>query len=89
MKHLIVGESVDPVTKKSIYDLIKNFKGINRIIQMDIVVIGKDAYLLLGNIDYDDKLDDLEISELNNRLFESIKSENPKVSDIFINTISD
>ena len=89
MKHLIVGESVDPVTKKSIYDLIKNFKGINRIIQMDIVVIGKDAYLLLGNIDYDDKLDDLEISELNNRLFESIKSEHSKVSDIFINTISD
>ena len=89
MKHLIVGESVDPVTKKSIYDLIKNFKGVNRIIQMDIVVIGKDAYLLLGNIDYNDKLDDLEISELNNRLFESIKSEHSKVSDIFINTISD
>ncbi len=89
MKHLIVGESVDPSIKKSIYELINNYEGINKIIQIDIVVIGKDAYLLLGNIDYDDKLDDMQISNINNQLFDRIKKEHPKVSDIFINTVSD
>ena len=89
MKHLIVGESVDPSIKKSIYELINNYEGIKKIIQIDIVVIGKDAYLLLGNIDYDDKLDDMQISEINNQLFDRIKKEHPKVSDIFINTVSD
>ena len=89
MKHLIVGESVDPSIKKSIYELINNYEGIKKIIQIDIVVIGKDAYLLLGNIDYHDKLDDIQISEINNQLFERIKKEHPKVSDIFINTVSD
>ena len=89
MKHLIVGESVDPSIKKSIYELINNYEGIKKIIQIDIVVIGKDAYLLLGNIDYHDKLDDMQISEINNQLFDQIKKEHPKVSDIFINTVSD
>ncbi len=89
MKHLIVGESVDPSIKKSIYELINNYEGIKKIIQIDIVVIGKDAYLLLGNIDYDDNLDDMQISEVNNQLFDQIKKEHPKVSDIFINTVSD
>lgn len=89
MKHLIVGESVDPSIKKSIYELINNYEGIKKIIQIDIVVIGKDAYLLLGNIDYHDKLDDMQISEINNQLFDRIKKEHPKVSDIFINTVSD
>ena len=89
MKHLIVGESVDPSIKKSIYELINNYEGIKKIIQIDIVVIGKDAYLLLGNIDYHDKLDDIQISEINNQLFDRIKKEHPKVSDIFINTVSD
>ena len=89
MKHLIVGESVDPSIKKSIYELINNYEGIKKIIQIDIVVIGKDAYLLLGNIDYHDKLDDMQISEINNQLFDLIKKEHPKVSDIFINTVSD
>ena len=89
MKHLIVGESVDPSIKKSIYELINNYEGIKKIIQVDIVVIGKDAYLLLGNIDYHDNLDDMQISEVNNQLFDQIKKEHPKVSDIFINTVSD
>ena len=89
MKHLIVGESVDPSIKKSIYELINNYEGIKKIIQIDIVVIGKDAYLLLGNIDYHDNLDDMQISEVNNQLFDQIKKEHPKVSDIFINTVSD
>ena len=89
MKHLIVGESVDPSIKKSIYELINNYEGIKKIIKIDIVVIGKDAYLLLGNIDYHDKLDDMQISEINNQLFDQIKKEHPKVSDIFINTVSD
>ncbi len=89
MKHLIVGESVDPSIKKSIYELINNYECIKKIIQIDIVVIGKDAYLLLGNIDYHDKLDDMQISEINNQLFDQIKKEHPKVSDIFINTVSD
>ena len=89
MKHLIVGESVDPSIKKSIYELINNYEGIKKIIQIDIVVIGKDAYLLLGNIDYHDKLDDMQISEINNQLFDQIKKEHPKVSDILINTVSD
>ena len=89
MKHLIVGESVDPSIKKSIYELINNYEGIKKIIKIDIVVIGKDAYLLLGNIDYHDKLDDMQISEINNQLFDRIKKEHPKVSDIFINTVSD
>ena len=64
-------------------------QNIKKIIQIDIVVIGKDAYLLLGNIDYHDKLDDMQISEINNQLFDRIKKEHPKVSDIFINTVSD
>ena len=87
MKHLIVGESVDKETKNRIYNLIDSNESIKEVSNLDVVIIGSNKYLVVGDIDYLDDLDDETIGNTNNQIIEDLKKEETYVMHVFLNTV--
>ena len=87
MKHLIVGESVDKETKNRIYNLIDSNESIKEVSNLDVVIIGSNKYLVVGDIDYLDDLDDETIGNANNQIIKDLKKEETYVMHVFLNTV--
>ena len=87
MKHLIVGESVDKETKNRIYNFIDSNEAIKEVSNLDVVIIGSNKYLVVGDIDYLDDLDDETIGNTNNQIIEDLKKEETYVMHVFLNTV--
>ena len=87
MKHLIVGESVDKETKHRIYNLIESNEAIKEVRNLDVVIIGSNKYLVVGDIDYLDDLDDETIGNANNQIIKDLKKEETYVMQVFLNTV--
>ena len=87
MKHLIVGESVDKETKNRIYNLIDSNESIKEVSNLDVVIIGSNKYLVVGDIDYLDDLDDETIGNANNQIIKDLKKEETYVMQVFLNTV--
>ena len=87
MKHLIVGESVNNDTKISIRNLILSNSSVKEVKNLQVVIIGNNKYLVLGDIDYIDELDDRAISEANKQITQDLKSRESSVAQVFLNTV--
>ena len=87
MKHLIVGESVNNDTKISIRNLILSNSSVKEVKNLEVVIIGNNKYLVLGDIDYIDELDDRDISEANKQITQDLKSRESSVAQVFLNTV--
>ena len=87
MKHLIVGESVDKETKNRIYNFIDSNEAIKEVSNLDVVIIGSNKYLVVGDIDYLDDLDDETIGNANNQIIKDLKKEETYVMHVFLNTV--
>ena len=87
MKHLIIGESVNNDTKNSINDLILSNEAVKEVKNLEVIIIGSKKYLVLGDIDYKDELDDRVISNANKQITQLLKSSISNVVQVFLNTV--
>ena len=87
MKHLIVGESVDQDTKNTIQKSIESNEAVKEVKNLEVVIIGNKKYLVLGDIDYIDNLNDKNISKANKQITQELKDRESNVAQVFINTV--
>ena len=87
MKHLIVGESVDNDTKNIIRKSIESNEAVNEVRNLEVVIIGNKKYLVLGDIDYKDYLNDKSISKANKQITQELKDIGSNVVQVFLNTV--
>ena len=87
MKHLIVGESVDQDTKNTIQKSIESNEAVKEVKNLEVVIIGNKKYLVLGDIDYIDNLNDKNISKANKQITQKLKDRESNVAQVFLNTV--
>jgi len=87
MKHLIVGESVDSKTKNRIYELIKTNPSVKEVKYLEVVIIGSNKYLVVGDVDYIDGLSDEVIANANKQIINDLKFKVVHITQVFLNTV--
>lgn len=87
MKHLIVGESVDSKTKNRIFELIKTNASVKEVKYLEVVIIGSNKYLVVGDVDYFDDLSDEVIANANKRIINDLKLKVANITQVFLNTV--
>ena len=87
MKHLIVGESVDSKTKNRIFELIETNVSVKEVKYLEVVIIGSNKYLVVGDVDYFDDLSDEVISKANKQIINDLKSKVAHITQVFLNTV--
>ena len=87
MKHLIVGESVDSKTKNRICELIKTNASVKEVKYLEVVIIGSNKYLVVGDVDYFDDLSDEVIANANKQIIIDLKFKVAHITQVFLNTV--
>lgn len=87
MKHLIVGESVDSKTKNKIFELINTNASVKEVKYLEVVIIGSNKYLVVGDVDYFDDLSDEVIANANKRIINDLKLKVANITQVFLNTV--
>ena len=87
MKHLIVGESVDSKTKNRIFELIETNVSVKEVKYLEVVIIGSNKYLVVGDVDYFDDLSDEVIANANKRIINDLKLKVANITQVFLNTV--
>ena len=87
MKHLIVGESVDTKTRDRICNLIKVNELVKEVTYLEVVIIGSNKYLVVGDIDYLDDLSDEIIGNVNKKIIKELKTKETRIVQVFLNTV--
>jgi len=87
MKHLIVGESVDSKTKNRIVELINTNASVKEVKYLEVVIIGSNKYLVVGDVDYFDDLSDEVIANANKRIINDLKLKVANITQVFLNTV--
>jgi len=87
MKHLIVGESVDSKTKNRICELIKTNASVKEVKYLEVVIIGSNKYLVVGDVDYFDDLSDEVIANANKQIINDLKFKVAHITQVFLNTV--
>ncbi len=87
MKHLIVGESVDSKTKNKIFELINTNASVKEVKYLEVVIIGSNKYLVVGDVDYFDDLSDEVIANANKQIINDLKLKVANITQVFLNTV--
>ena len=84
MKHLITGETVDDKEYKILEKILLNEKSIKGVISIKVISIGTNNYLGIVKVDYLDEYTDLQIIEVNNKLEQLVKIDDPSFSHLYL-----
>ena len=83
-KGLLIGEGASPVLLRGVRDIIDAEPGILRTNEVLTMHLGPDDVLLNLSIDFDDRLDSVEVEAAVSRLEQRIKDDFPAVGRVFI-----
>jgi len=83
-RSLLIGESADPELINMVNIIFRSEENIKRVIHLRSLQLGPDDVLLAAKIEFDERLNTREVSNLINGIEAEIRSEHPIIKKIYI-----